>query len=105
MAIKKMILIYITSKDKKEAKRIATHLLKKRLIACVNMFPISSMYRWKGKLKKDGEVVLIGKTNESRFGAIKKEVKKMHSYKTPCILKIGAEANEEFFGWMRAEIK
>jgi periplasmic divalent cation tolerance protein len=40
---------YITNPSKEEAKRIAKHLLDKRIIACANIFPIESMYWWDGK--------------------------------------------------------
>ena len=38
-----MILIYITCKDKEEAKKISKHLLEKKLIACTNMTPIETI--------------------------------------------------------------
>ena len=105
MAKEKIILIYITSKDKKEAKMIATHLLKRRLIACANIFPISSLYWWKGKIEKGMEVLLIAKTIPKNYAKVKVEVKKIHSYKTPCIIKIDAEANDGYLMWIRDEVR
>lgn len=98
-----MILVYITNKDEQEAKKIAAHLLKKNLIACANMFPIQSLYRWKGRMRDEQEVVLITKTQQSKFNSIKKEVKKIHSYDTPCILKINATPNTSFWKWVKGE--
>jgi periplasmic divalent cation tolerance protein len=46
----KPVFIYITNPSKKEAKRLAKHLIEKRLIACANIFPIESLYWWKNKL-------------------------------------------------------
>ena len=83
-----MILTYITCKDKSEARKISEHLLKKRLIACSNIFPIESMYWCKGKIKFDG---------------IRGEIKRVHSYES-CILKIEVEANEEFLEWVEGEV-
>ncbi len=105
MAKQKLLLIYITSKDSAEARKVAAHLMKKRLIACANIFPISSMYRWKGKIESGREAVLIGKTLPKHYLAIKKEVRRIHSYSTPCIMKIDAEANREFSGWLCGEVK
>ncbi|MBW2977689.1 divalent-cation tolerance protein CutA [Candidatus Woesearchaeota archaeon] len=100
-----MILTYITCKNKAQAKKIANVLLRKKLIACANIFPIDSLYKWKGKLQSDKEVVLLAKTNNKKINAVEKEVKKLHSYKIPCILKINAAANKSFQNWLNAEIK
>lgn len=99
------IFIYITNPSKKEAKRIALHLLKKRLIACANIFPIDSMYWWKGKIKKAKEVVLIAKTKKENFEKVKEEVKKIHPYSVPSIEKLEVEANEEYEKWLNSEVK
>ncbi len=98
-----MILIYITCKDSKEAKKISKHLLEKRLIACTNMHPIESMYWWENKIQEDKEVVLLVKTGEKNYEKVKEEVQKLHSYEIPCILRIKAEANEEYNKWIEKE--
>jgi len=99
------ILIYITNPTKKEAKKIASSLLKKRLIACANIFPISSLYWWKGKIVDDNEFVLIAKTTKNNFEKVKKEIEKIHPYKIPCIVKIPVSSNKKFFDWLKNEIK
>lgn len=100
-----MTLIYITCKDNKEAEKISKHLLEKRLIACANLHPIRSLYWWEGKIQEDNEVVVIAKTLEKNYNKIKEEVKKIHSYDVPCILKIDAEANESYDKWVKEEVK
>lgn len=100
-----MTLVYITCKNKKEAERISLHLLKKRIIACANLFPIKSMYWWEGKIAKDNETVIIAKTNNKNFKKLESEVKRIHSYGIPCILRISAAANKEYQAWLKKEIK
>ena len=100
-----MILIYITCKDEDEAVKISKHLLNKRLIACSNMHPIRSMYWWNSKIQDEKEFVIIAKTLEKNHEKIKEEVKKIHSYDVPCILKIDAEANEDYEEWLKKEVK
>lgn len=100
-----MALVYITCKDKKEAEKIAGHLLRKRIIACANIFPIKSMYWWNNKIVNENENVIIAKTNEKNFNKVRKDVKKMHSYGIPCILKINATANKEYGLWANKEMK
>ncbi len=100
----KTTLLYIPTSSKREASKIAKHLLAKRLVACANVFPITSLYLWKGKIVNEKEVVLLLKTFAKNFTKVKKEVEKIHSYKTPAILKIPAEANEKYVKWLKNEI-
>jgi len=101
-----MIFIYITCKDKKEAKKLATSLIKKRLAGCCNIFPIESLYWWDKKIIEDKEEVLIVKTLKKNFKKVEKEVKKLHSYTVPCILEIPIkEGNIEYLDWLKKEIK
>jgi periplasmic divalent cation tolerance protein len=99
------IFVYITNPSRKVAERVALHLLQKRLVGCANIFPIKSLYWWKGKIEKANEFVLIVKTPENNFSKIKKEIKKIHPYTVPCITKIDVEANEEYEKWINQEVK
>ena len=100
----KIAMIYITCANGDEARKIANHLLKKRLIACANIFKIKSLYWWQCKITDDGENVLIVKTLEKNYEKIKSEAKKIHSYTIPCILKIEAEANKAYYDWLCSQI-
>lgn len=99
----KFIIIYITHKNSKEAKRICNYLLKKKLIACVNYFPIESAYWWKGKIENSKEIVSLIKTRKSNWKKIKEVVMKMHPYETPCIIKFEVEANKDYADWVSKE--
>ncbi|MEK6852809.1 MAG: divalent-cation tolerance protein CutA [Nanoarchaeota archaeon] len=98
--------VYITCKNKKEADKIALSLVKERLAACVNMFPINSIYRWKRKIVRDREIVLLAKTSSGKANRLIKRVKEMHSYSVPCItfweIKKG---NETYLRWIEKETK
>lgn len=101
-----MIFIYITCKNKKEAKKISKFLIKKRLAACCIIFPIDSIYWWQSKIVKDKEVALIVKTLKKNFKKIEKEVKRLHSYTVPCILEIPiSRGNKDFLNWLEKEIR
>ncbi len=96
---------YITTASEKDSKRIATALLAKRYIACANIVPrISSMFWWKGKIRKQKESLLIVKTQHKWIEEIIKEVKRIHGYEVPCIEFWQAErANAEFEKWVESE--
>lgn len=99
------IIIYITHPDLKTAKKIAGELMKKRLVACANFFPIQNSYWWKGKIENGKEVVSIVKTKKSNWGKVKKEVIRLHPYETPCIMKFEVSANEDYESWIKEEVK
>lgn len=99
------IFVYVANPNKKEAKRIALQLLKKKLVACANVFPIDSAYWWKGKIEKEKEWVLILKTKKENWEKVKEETKRIHPYSVPCIAKIDVEANKEYEDWLKDVIK
>lgn len=100
-----MILVYITNPSMDEAKRIAKILLEKRFVVCANMFPVESMYWWEDKIVEDNEVVLIVKTLENKYPELIEEVKKIHPYSVPCIIKISGSANLKYLNWLKEEVE
>lgn len=97
-------LIYITALDKKEAEKIAQALVEERLAACVNMFPIKSIYRWRGKIEKADEIGLLVKTKAELADKIIKRVKELHSYEVPEIISLLIEkAEKNFLNWIDEE--
>ena len=100
-----IILIYITHKNLKEAKKVAAVLLEKRLVACVNYFLIESASWWQGKIESGKEVVSILKTSKKNWKKVQTAVKKIHPYDLPCIMKIDVEASREYADWINEETK
>ena len=99
----KMILIYIPCRDRKEAGSIAEQLLEKKLIACANMLPVESIYKWKGEVQQEKEAVLLCKTRDGYYSDITREVKKLHSYDVPAVIKLKADSNKSFGDWLYSE--
>ncbi len=99
------ILVLITNPSKKVAGKIAMHLLKKKLVACANIFPVDSIYLWKGRIEGAKEWMLTIKSLEKHFKVIKKEVKKLHPYDVPVIEKIKTTANMECEQWLKDTLK
>lgn len=111
----KFIIIYITHSNLKEAKKVAEALLEKKLVACVNYFPIESSYWWpasttlqrgeKGKITNAKEIVSLVKTKKENWTKVKKAVEAMHPYETPCIMKMEVESNKSYADWINKETK
>ncbi|MEM5868888.1 MAG: divalent-cation tolerance protein CutA [Candidatus Aenigmatarchaeota archaeon] len=98
-------IIYSTVEKKKDAKRIAKILIKERIAACVNIFKINSIYRWKGKSIEGEEYALIIKTKNSLVNKVMKRIKELHPYEIPCIICFNIEKGyDKFLNWIDKEL-
>jgi periplasmic divalent cation tolerance protein len=77
--------VYVIAKDADEARRIAAALVGEKLVACVNCWPITSVFRWEGAIDECPEVAMICKTRTDLVPEVIKRVKDLHSYEVPCI--------------------
>ena len=97
-----MFIVYITCSSTKEAKKIATVLVKEKLAACCNWFKSNSVYEWRGKLVNTPEIILIAKSNNKKFPALEKRVKELHSYENPCVVAFKiTRGRKQYLGWLK----
>jgi periplasmic divalent cation tolerance protein len=101
------VFVYITAKDKDEARKIGKAIVEKRLTACVNILDgMNSMYWWNGKIEDDNEAVIIAKTKGSLLNELITEVKSVHSYSCPCIVALPVlNGNKDFLDWITNQTK
>ncbi len=101
----KISVVFITVDKKTNAKKIISELLKNRLAACVNLVEnIESTYRWKGKIEKSGEFLLIIKTAKSKVKKLINHVKKIHPYTVPEIIAFDInKGNKDYIDWVIKE--
>jgi periplasmic divalent cation tolerance protein len=84
-----MIIVLTTYPDRKKAESAAASIVKQGLAACVNVIKIeSSHYKWKGKIVKAQEFLLVIKTTEKRYKKLEAWIKKNHPYELPEIIKV-----------------
>ena len=97
----KPLICYITTHDKKSAENIGAELLKKKLASCIMTIPaIHSQYAWKGKIVHDKESLLMIKTFDTKFDALRKLVIQLHPYEVPCIIATPITfAHPEYIKW------
>jgi periplasmic divalent cation tolerance protein len=90
--------------DAETADRIAEALILGRLAACANRYaPIASLYHWQGKVAAETEVPLLIKTRPDLADAVEAELRRLHPYDVPPILRIAMDANADFLQWVDAE--
>lgn len=78
----------ITAGSEVEAEALATALVAAQLAACVNIFPVRSVYTWQGQVQSEPEWQLIVKTARSQFPALEAKVRELHSYDVPEIIAV-----------------
>lgn len=97
-------LVYITTKDKKEAKIIGKKLVEERLAACVNIIDgMESIYWWEDEIQQAQECILIAKTPYHNVKELTDRVIEMHSYDCPCVISLQLteqEGNQEYQQWI-----
>ena len=97
----KPVIIVSTFPSKQSVMGIANKLVKKKLVACVNMTKISSVYTWKGKVQNQNEYLAFFKTTKKNQSTLKKELKKLHPYDVPEIAEINVESvNQPYMKWL-----
>ncbi len=105
--VKDYILVVVTASSMEEGERIARAIVDEELAACCNILPeIRSIYRWKGKVCDEREVMLFIKSKASLFSALRERIKELHSYETPEIISFQIERGlEEYLKWIDSSVK
>jgi periplasmic divalent cation tolerance protein len=85
-----------------EARKIGRAVVEKKLAACANIVAgVESIYRWKGKVERAREALVIMKTSETRLRQLKREVKRLHSYDVPEFIALPIVAgSKEYLQWI-----
>jgi periplasmic divalent cation tolerance protein len=99
-------MLYTTTGSEEEAERISNELLERRLVACANIFPISSMYWWKGRIEKAGECAIIFKTRTELLEDAMAAVRQLHSYDVPCLVSYECiQGDKDYLDWIAGETR
>jgi len=99
---KNSFIFFVTAPSMKEARKIGNYMVKHRIAACANLIHnIDSIYRWKGKIEKDMEVLILLKTTENKVEKLKEAIESIHSYETPECVGIKIEkGSEKYLKWL-----
>jgi len=98
------IMVMYSTAPPAEAARLARMLIERRLVACVNIVPVRSMYRWHGEVCDEEEHLLIMKTVRSDADRVIAAIKEQHSYEVPEIIVLPVVAGYlPYLDWVREE--
>lgn len=94
--------ILVTVASQEEGEKLARVLLTEKLAACVNIFPVNSIYTWQEKINCDREYQLTIKTDLAVFDRIAAKIKTLHSYEVPEIIALPIVAgSQQYLKWIK----
>ncbi len=98
--------IALTNLPLEDGEQIARLLVEEHFVACVNLYPIQSVYFWKGEVQFDAEVTLMMKVSTEGVERLKHRLCELHPYELPefVVLDVDNEASlREYVDFVRAE--
>lgn len=98
--------VLVTASSQQEAEVIASALVEEKLAACISMFPIHSIYTWKGQVNTDQEWQLVIKTDLAEFSALEAKIRQLHSYEVPEIIALPIIAGSQpYLAWISEQVR
>ena len=96
------LLVLCTCPTGNVADTIATALLEERLAACVNQVSgIRSLYRWKGRVECDDEILLLIKTTTASFSRLEAMIQSRHPHELPEIIGVPlTSGSDAYLDWI-----
>jgi periplasmic divalent cation tolerance protein len=81
---------------------IADAVIAERLAACVHLAgPVTSIYRWEGRVERAREWTCQAKTTQARAGALVARIRALHPYQVPEILVVPVSSGDpEYLAWV-----
>jgi periplasmic divalent cation tolerance protein len=100
------LVVLTTLATEGDARAFVTALVAARLVACGALLPgARSIYRWEGQMTEEAEVVVLLKTDASRWEALCAAVRERHPYKVPELLALPVERGlERYLSWLSSEV-
>jgi periplasmic divalent cation tolerance protein len=94
--------VFMTAPAQDVAEDVVRTLVGERLAACGNIVPgITSIYRWKGEVQRDSEVLVILKTGAATLDAMIRRAAELHPYEVPELLAVDvARGFEPYVQWV-----
>jgi periplasmic divalent cation tolerance protein len=101
MPDKPCAMVLTTCDSRANAEAIAHDLVAQALAACVQIFPIDSIYKWQGVVEQAQELMLFCKIKVEDYGAVEAAICALHTYETPEIVMIAiADGAPAYLQWI-----
>jgi len=96
-----------TAPSAQVAESIGRSLVEEQLAACANVVPgITSIFRWKGSIERESEVLVVLKTTAAHVEALERRLVELHPYDVPELIAWSIEAGHgPYLDWVRTEAR
>jgi len=100
-------IVLTTLSNEQQAEKLAAALVERRLAACVNIVgPIRSIYRWKGNVERESELLLIIKTTTDQASRLASAFEELHPYELAEQIELSVEGgSEEYLSWIAGSVQ
>jgi periplasmic divalent cation tolerance protein len=101
-----VVTVLTTAPSAEVAERMGGALVEERLAACANVVPgIVSIFRWKGAVSHESEVLMILKTTTDAVDALRRRIVELHPYEVPEVLALDVrDGHPAYLDWVRSEV-
>jgi periplasmic divalent cation tolerance protein len=101
------VVVFVTCSSEKEGRKITQELLKKKLVACVNILKnVESLFWWEAKIDQTKEILLIIKSRKSKLIQITNVIKSLHSYTVPEVIALPiVGGNKDYLRWIDESLR
>jgi periplasmic divalent cation tolerance protein len=95
-----------TCESQAVAETIARLVVEERLAACAQVAgPISSVYRWEGRVERAPEWYCHMKTTAERLPELETRIKASHPYRVPEIIALPIiGGSTDYLSWIKAQV-
>ncbi|WP_328454533.1 MULTISPECIES: divalent-cation tolerance protein CutA [unclassified Amycolatopsis] len=101
------VIVTTTTDSEAAARELAARAIEARLGACAQVVgPVTSVYRWEGKVQTDQEWRVEIKTTADRVAALTERIGQLHSYDLPEVIATPIEGGSAaYLAWLTAETR
>jgi periplasmic divalent cation tolerance protein len=104
MSRQKDIIVVLSTAPSDKSASLAKMLIETHVVACVNVVPVRSYYRWKGEFCDEQEHLLIAKTTREKAGIVIAAIKDLHPYEVPEIIALPViDGHLPYLEWVTQE--
>lgn len=101
------LIVLSTFPSEEQARQIGAVLVERQAAACVNLISgLTSIYRWKGKLQQDTEVLAIIKTTRDALVRLEELIDELHPYEVPEFIALPVENGSlSYLNWLSTQVE
>jgi periplasmic divalent cation tolerance protein len=100
------VILILCTAPRGGARTIAEKLVAEQLVACVNITPVASCFRWKGELTVEDEELMIAKSVQDRSAVVQERIRALHPYELPEILVLKVDGGSvPYLDWVAESVR